>query len=771
MGGQPARVRIAIAACLAVVVGLAAILLLDRDGAATRASDDLVMLALSTYAAVCAVVAARRADGSLRRAWRTMAGAIAVWTIGDLVWLLCDLVLHLNPPVPSPADVFYLTFAVLAAAAMAQLPTTSTRPSRLRLILDAATVALCLFLLAWVLALNAVYDDYRADKIALSVALLYPVLDLVALTVAIVVLVRVDARQRMVVGLLTLGIAMTAVADTAFAYLVASGRYDTGALLDVLWAASLAAFAIAALLSRREPPAPPAAPSLPSNSSLWLPYVPLLLAGTVGPPLVMSGLERLLVPLVVVAVCLRQSVAAWENRELLTAAADQALHDPLTGLANRTLFHDRLSHAMMLRSREKRTVAVVSLDLDDFKLVNDHLGHPVADDLLTRVGRRLTECVRPGDTVARLGGDEFALLLEGDVDESHLVAQRVVDAFHRPFLIDGDEVLMRPSIGVAVTDEPDLAPDTLLRRADIAMYAAKRSRSCEVHTFHAEMALIDPDVVNVVDGTGRPSGEGTAQVRLLGELRHAIDHRALDVVYQPKLALDSGTVVGVEALLRWPHPQLGTLRPDAFMSLVRQHGLMRPVTDLVLDAVLDDAARWRLLGVPIPVAVNLFAPFLRDTELPDTLAAALAKRGLPAELLTVEITEDLVLSEVILVTAVLRRLRDQGIKVAIDDFGSGYSALSYLRDLPIDEVKLDRHFIASVTTDSRAAAVVRAVIDLNHELGITVVAEGVEDADTAEWLRLARCDVGQGYFFSRPVAADRIPDLVSAASDASRLQL
>ena len=299
----------------------------------------------------------------------------------------------------------------------------------------------------------------------------------------------------------------------------------------------------------------------------------------------MSGLESVVVPLIMVAVCCRQSVAAWENRRLLAAAADQALRDPLTGLANRTLFHDRLTHAMMLRQRDDRSVAVVSVDLDDFKLVNDSLGHPAADTILISVGERITACVRPGDTVARLGGDEFALLLEGRADHSYLVAGRVVEAFDQPFVIDGEKMLLRPSVGIAVasSDEPDLAPEALMKRADMAMYAAKRSRSSGLHSFSPDMALAGPDVMELAGrATDRPAGDGAAQIRLLGELRRAIDHAELDLVYQPKLHLRSGRIVGLEALLRWPHPELGVLRPDEFMALVRQHGLMRQVTELVV---------------------------------------------------------------------------------------------------------------------------------------------------------------------------------------------
>ena len=731
--------------------------------------DDLLIVALSSFTAACAVMAAKSAEGRQRRAWATMAAAIGAWALADLIWLICEHVLHIDP-YPSPADVFYLAFCVLAIPAvlgLAQFDVWSRRQATLRIALDGLTVALCSFLLAWIFALHQVFDTYRDDTFALGLAVFYPVADIVILAVAVAVLARVDAAHRAVPALLVLGFALMTVTDSAFAYAVAAGSYQTGSLIDLGWAGALVAICCASVLSRGD--STPRLPSVlvPSNTALWAPYVPLLLAGTIGPLMVMTGLERYVVPVIVVAVCLRQMVAAWENRQLLRAAAEQAFRDPLTGLANQTLFYDRLAHALMLSSRHGHRVAVVFLDLDDFKLVNDSVGHPEADGLLVKVGQRIADCARAGDTVARMRGDEFALLLEGEHDDSQLIAEHVVDAFDEPFLVHGEQILLRPSVGVAAaaTREAQIAPHTLVGRAETAMRTAKRSRSSRVHVFDASCESAEPDIVAPQRGSVQNWPDGAAKIRLLGELRRALDDDELRMVYQPKVDLRSGQIVGVEALLRWLHPRLGLLGPDAFLPLVRQHGLMRPVTDTVLDKAFGDAARWISGGVPMPVAVNLFAPILRDAGLPAALGQALGRRGLPAELLTLEITEDLVLHDFDVVTGVLTQVRGLGIRVAIDDFGSGFSALSYLRELRVDEIKLDRHFISTVTSDPRTAAVVRAVIDLTHDLGSVVVAEGVEDAATVAWLRDANCDVAQGYFFGRPIEAAAVPELVGLPAE------
>lgn len=713
----------------------------------------------AVFATVCAVLAARGVSGRKRHAWTFIGIGLAGWIFGSLVWAYLELATDV-PPFPSLADIGYLMFPIGVCIGLAIYPVGYAGHSRTRLVLDGLIAAAALFQISFVTVLRDVYEVGGTSRFAFGLSLAYPLFDVMVVTVAVLVHTRARMGQRRTLTVLTVGVVVMALSDSAFVYLTARGMYEDpiGGVANVGYMAGLLIIGVAALLATKESATEPSTVRVPPKWALFLPYVPLAISGAVCAPtsLRQPGMAALFLStaVLVVAVLLRQFFVVRENRRLLVLVADQAMRDPLTGLANRALFNDRLSHAMQLHVRERQPVAVLSVDLDDFKLVNDNLGHPAGDELLTLVAARIVGGVRTGDTVARVGGDEFAVLLEGKTEHSLQVAHGLMASFDEPFLVDGHDLLLRPSIGLAVAtaDDTDISGEALLKQADMAMYSAKRSHTGGVHTFEPEMYLIRPTA------PGRAGGTGTVQ--LLGQLRHTIDHAGLSLVYQPKLGLADGELVGVEALVRWPHPEHGLLGPDQFLPLVREHGLMRSMTDLVMELALDDAARWMADGFRVPVAVNMFAPSLCDLSLPSRVRRSLDDRGLSPDLLTIEITEDLLLDDVEGTRQVLDALREGGVRVAIDDFGSGYSALGYLCELPIDEVKLDRQFIAPILVDGRAATVVRAVVDLAHDLGMTVVAEGVENDATATRLRDYGCDVAQGFHFSLPLSAAEMDDLL-----------
>jgi len=372
--------------------------------------------------------------------------------------------------------------------------------------------------------------------------------------------------------------------------------------------------------------------------------------------------------------------------------------------------------------------------------------------------------VRTGDTVARIGGDEFAVLIEDAGENAHLIAYQITEAFERPFSADGELLFMRPSAGLALAgiDESDVDASQLLKHADMAMYSAKRLGG-GLQTFSPDMHGRDDTFPGLPAADLQPSRGGLVEVRMLNDLRQAISHRALTVLYQPKVDLRSNQVVGAEALVRWLHPVFGLVRPQQFLPLVRQHGLMRTFTEVVLGQALSDAAQWLRRGIDVPVAVNLFPPLVGDVTLPGRIFDALERHELPGDSLIIEITEDMLLDNIERTRDVLEALRERKIHISLDDFGSGYSALTYLRKLPIDEIKVDYDLIGHVLTDPRAEAIVRSVIDLSHALNVTTVAEGVENAHTAEWLRDRGCEVAQGILYSPPITAAAMMDLLASS--------
>lgn len=772
------QMRTYLAVASAVLAVFAFVLLSAVGGPRVTTTVGYVGLVYFTaVAALASARASRNAVGPRRCSWRAMTVGLTGWVVGSLIWAYYGVIRNIAPPFPSLADLAYFVLPICVCAAWATQASTS-KLTRLRPLLDAIVIAAALFLVSWVAILRTVFAASHASTFELTVAVAFPVSDVIVITLAVLVASSAPVGHRRTVGLVAAGMTVTALADSTHLYLRAHGLPSNSAMF-IGWATGALLITAAALISSRTPGAIAVAERPPSRLGISLPYIPLLAAVGAGFlymwPIHQTRPVIIAAAVLVTVAAVRQLIALIDNRRLFAAVAAQALRDPLTGLANRLLFTDRLHHAMGLRHRDGRAVAILTLDLDDFKLVNDHLGHPSGDALLRAIAVRLMDTVPDGDNVARLGGDEFAILIEGGDELPEAIAQRVAEAFDDPFVLDGEELFMHPSIGLATAPDPeaeDISADELFKRADVAMYAAKRTGVGGVQSFDPEMRLDRVELPESLSDTGKRRRASVAGIRLLGQLRRSIDNGELTLAYQPKVSLTTGGIVGVEALLRWPHPELGMLMPGEFLPLVRQNGLIGAVTDLVLDQAARDAAQWYAAGsCEVPVSINLFAPSLNDTTLPDRIAAVLSGYRLPAGSLMIELTEHFLLSSSRRAAKVIERLRASGVGVSIDDFGTGYATMSYLRDLTIDELKLDQQFVAQILDSPRTAAIVCSVIGLTHALGITSVAEGVEDAATAQRLREFGCEVGQGHYFAEPMFARELRArlAVNERFDTSRL--
>ncbi len=441
----------------------------------------------------------------------------------------------------------------------------------------------------------------------------------------------------------------------------------------------------------------------------------------------------------------RELSGALEKADLVEEVLHQALHDALTGLPNRTLFHQRVQRAIGAAKAGGAHAAVMLIDLNRFKEVNDTLGHHNGDLLLQDFARRLRNSLRPGDTVARLGGDEFAVVVphvDGAAGAERVV-KRIQRALSEPFALHELTLDMDAAIGVAMYPHHGGDPATLLQRADVAMYAAKGTLGgCELYS--PEKDRYSP-----------------RRLGLVSELRSAASRGELEVYYQPKSDLRSGRVTGLEALLRWNHPRHGPVPPDEFIPVAEQTGSIQALTTFVLEQALTQCGTWRKAGLEVGIAVNLSVRSLLDTDLPGEISRLLSETGIPGRSLTLELTESSMMSDPVRTADVLGRLHEIGAQLSIDDYGTGYSSLSYLRRLPVDEMKIDKSFVMSLEGEDDDDVIVRSTVDLGHNLGLRVVAEGVETE--ASWDRLATlgCDSAQGFWLSRPIPADEVINLVA----------
>ncbi|TFV44200.1 bifunctional diguanylate cyclase/phosphodiesterase [Blastococcus sp. TF02A-35] len=609
------------------------------------------------------------------------------------------------------------------------------------MVLDGLVGALGATAIAAVVLLGPETIEVGEDTAAALVGLVYTVADMVRLALFVAAGAVLGLRREVTLVLLMAGVASALVGDLVYSRLAALGIYVEGGVLDLTWLLHAALVAQAAHRSR--PARGDGHAGGHSGVRTGWRHIAIPLGLNVAGIAVLMAHTAATAPIAAwcaagcISATLVRSIVSFRELRHFHAVRAEARTDELTGLPNRRAL---LGHAgtVVAAATTRRPVGLLLLDLDGFKEVNDGLGHAAGDELLRQIGPRLAAELGPVDMLARLGGDEFAVLVpDADVDRAHELARRLHARLREPFTVEGQRLHVGASIGVATAPVPAAGVQELLRCADVAMYAAKAAQE--------GVRVYLPD----------PRGGGGDRLRTMEELRTALETGQLLVHLQPQVRLSDGTVAGVEALVRWQHPSRGLLGPAEILPAAEQAGLMQPLTDVVLGLALEAATRW-WTERSVPVSVNLSAASVTDLELPTTVIRRLEDHGLPPEALTLELVEDTLMADPDRGRTVLGELRRLGVRTSIDDYGTGYSSLAYLRHLPADELKLDRSLTADVGRDQRATAIAGHTVALVHALGMTLVAEGVEDDETAAVLAALGCDVAQGWAVARPMPVEQL---------------
>ncbi len=692
-----------------------------------------------------------------------IACSILSYAIGQVIWTLNENVLRMAVLFPSWADAGYLAAFPLALLAILFLPRQRRSPtSRTRITFDAVIAMIGVVTFSWYFVLGPSIMNGDASMLGRLVGAIYPLSTLVLIFCLILLTVRNNQRaMRPITYLLFLAFAVLTITNTIYNFQQLHNNYTTGGLLDLGWPLGYLLLGLAARAIYLLPQATVQAKDnkrTAEQNTPWQILIPYAWVPTLGILLffiwrrgdhstlvigVIAGAVALLsLVLVRQVVAVRELHALYVNNDALATAnmqlEIQATHDALTGLPNRSFLQKRLEQEAQIARESNIPAALLLLDLDRFKEVNDTLGHTVGDLLLQKIGFRLQSHLRPTDLIARLGGDEFAIVLPAtDADGAIHAARTLIGALDMPILVDGHAFSIGGSIGIALTPEHGFNVTTLLRCADVAMYVAKRSQSG-----HAEYS---PKI----------DQHSPYKLALMSELRQAIADDRLLIHYQPKVSFSLGRMVGVEALVRWPHPVHGLIQPEDFIPLAERTGLIGPLTRWVLERAVRQCRDWEQGGLHMNIAVNLSTHTLYDPKLLSTVTNLLKAYEVAPSQLTLEITESMLMEEPERAQVVLADLRTLGVSIAIDDFGTGYSSLAYLKRLPIDEVKIDKAFVhgLGVDADPADAAIVQAVVAMARPLQCEVVAEGVESTEAWTFLHELGCDLAQGYYCSRPLPA------------------
>jgi diguanylate cyclase (GGDEF)-like protein len=721
-----------------LVLGGVAVLLLGAVSLLTRNAGQLRPLLVTVELALalaCFGRALTRQTG--RRASLALGAGLLAWALGGIAWAL-----ESPPTTPSVADLFTLLFYPLAAVALLVLVAPELEQRKASAWLDAAVIGLGAAAICSAFAFDSgVRLSGSAASVAVSLA--YPVGGVVLFALALGVVVLAPRHPGRTL-LFALGSALMALGGIVSLHQLSPSALASGAPLDLLVPAAMVAMTGSLWLRSRPGQRSPLVEKAPRVAILVLVLAAspvLLVLGNLGR---VNAIALGLAGATIIVAATRMAVSLREQRALNVSQQQQATTDDLTGLGNRRRLLDELQRALdglPEGGTQASGLALLLIDLDHFKEINDSFGHQTGDALLREIGPRIRQVVRRNDLVARLGGDEFAVVLYGaDAYKATTVARRITTLLEQPIDVSTASLHVGASIGVALAPEHATSADELIRCADIAMYRAKNERG----SFDVYEAALDD--------------EGD-RFELIEDLRVAMADRSLALHYQPVIDLRTGEVLTVEALLRWAHPTLGLIPPEHLLALAEESGLIHSLATWVFEEAIAECARWWHDGHRAAVAVNLLATDLLDSSLPRRVGALLAQAELPTDALVLEITEGMVVADVTRSKRVIQTLTDSGIRVSIDDFGTGFSSISHLNELAVGELKLDRTFTSRLQgeeTGGRDEDIARSIIDLGHALGLRVVAEGIERLAFIEVLIALGCDAGQGYAIQAPGPAAAI---------------
>ena len=755
------------AAHIVLVVGLVGVGLLATGLLGPYA--DIMFPLMGTGAVVCAVVGVRRNQPSLAWPWWVIGASLAILVIGGSVRVSMNVVGDLSSNrSPIPDLITIPGYIVLGVGLLGLAHARRRGREEVDVVLDGAVAALAALALAWIFLVNpALFHEHAPLSVRLALTC-YPPLSVFFLAVAAGFAFSGRTHRPFSYDLLLGSMVFMVLGDVIYMLLEIGLLDEQGPVVDAPYALAFVAFMGSVLHpSMRHLTDPvPAEQDVPRRGRLALVAIALAIPGliTVTRSDAATG-DRIALGLIVMSLT---AAAIWRMFRALRAhaiseaeLAHQATHDTLTGLPNRRAVHEHLGRLLRDLPHTEGVVAVLFLDVDRFKLVNDTHGHGLGDELLLSVARRLRQCTRPEDLVARIGGDEFLVVVQGlaGPDDAIEVAERTRLAFAIPFEVRRGEITATTSVGVSITDgsDPRVDPESMIRDADTAMYQAKEAGR---------------DTVVVFDPSMRD--RAAQRLELERDLRHALERDELSLHFQPVVRLPDGHVEGFEALLRWNHPTRGQVPPLTFVPVAEETGLIVDIGVWVLREAARRLATWRRTlpgGEDLFVAVNISARQLRDESLVHKVHEILVANQLPPAALHLELTESLLMEKRLDAAELLGRLRDVGVRLAIDDFGTGYSSLAYLQRFSVDVVKIDRSFVDGVEQRaSSEASLVGAIVAMARALSVTTVAEGVETVEQAERLHDLGCDIAQGYLFSKPVPIEDVPAMVARLGANRRLR-